>query len=120
MRILKKWNHVKVERREQLKSWTYALPRRTKWITGTTMLIIGTSFVPIRVFAAGSLETSASQVKVGTLPLLAALGIGIAVAVGAVIAFLQMTARGKEIDAMASEDNETIYEDTTTDEWDDE
>ncbi|WP_239616116.1 FHA domain-containing protein [Cohnella mopanensis] len=50
---------------------------------------------PYRVYAA-QVGATAATVKAGTLPLLAALGLGIAVAVGAVIAFLQMTARGKE------------------------
>lgn len=37
----------------------------------------------------------AAQRAVGTLPLLAALGVGIVIAAGAVVAFLQMTAQGK-------------------------
>lgn len=37
-----------------------------------------------------------ARAAVGTLPLLAALGIGIVVAVGAVVAFLQMTAKGRD------------------------
>ena len=39
----------------------------------------------------------AARTAVGTLPLLAALGIGIVVAVGAVIAFLHMTAKGRGV-----------------------
>lgn len=77
--------------------------------------------MPMHAFAAGSLDTSASQVKVGTLPLLAALGVGIAVAVGSVIAFLQMTAKGKESNEHSTatfEDNEPI-EDSLIPEWND-
>ncbi|RIE02225.1 hypothetical protein [Cohnella faecalis] len=50
------------------------------------------------VFAAQKseeLRTSAADAAIGTLPLLAAFGVGIAVAVFAVVAFLQMTARGR-------------------------
>jgi len=46
---------------------------------------------------------------VGTLPLLAAVGIGIAAAAVAVIAFLQMTARARKI----SEDNGDVFEEET-------
>jgi len=59
-------------------------------------LVAGALAAPGQAFGAASWETSATQVKVGTFPLLAALGIGIAVAVVAVIAFLQLTAKGKE------------------------
>jgi hypothetical protein len=117
------WKQAERERSEQLRSGRKTLPHLAKLIAGTMMCLLGTSTLPLRVFAAGSLETSASQVKVGTLPLLAALGIGIAVAVGSVIAFLQMTARGKEMNEsspMVSEDNESTYEDTTIGEWNDE
>lgn len=64
------------------------------------------SAIPRRAYAAGTWETSAAQIQVGTLPLLAALGIGIAVAVVAVIAFLQLTAKGRESNdsSFASED----------------
>jgi hypothetical protein len=123
VRILTVWKQVERERREHLKSGRNALPRWTMLIVGTMMSILGTSSLPLRVFAAGSLETSATQVKVGTLPLLAALGFGIAVAVGSVIAFLQMTARGKEMNdssTVVSDDNESTYEDTNIDDWDDE
>jgi hypothetical protein len=73
-------------------------------------------------FAAGSWVTSEVQVKVGTLPLLAALGVGIAVAVGAVIAFLQMTAKGKEFNEPSTssvEENEP-YDNHFIQEWNDE
>ncbi len=80
------------------------------------------SALPLRAFAAGSLETFASQVQVGTLPLLAALGVGIAVAVGAVIAFLQMTAKGKDANEPSTifpEDNQP-HDDNLIDDWKDE
>jgi hypothetical protein len=123
VRILTEWKQVERGGREQIKSGRNTLPSWTKLIVGTVMSLLGTSSLPLRVFAAGSLETSATQVKVGTLPLLAALGFGIAVAVGSVIAFLQMTARGKEMNdssTVASEDNEFTYEDTNIYDWDDE
>ncbi|MCC3374770.1 FHA domain-containing protein [Cohnella sp. REN36] len=45
--------------------------------------------------ASMKLDASTAQTAIGTLPLLAAMGIGIVVAAVAVVAFLQMTARGK-------------------------
>lgn len=64
--------------------------------------------VPLSVFACALFPASAwaqaqplagmpnsARAAVGTLPLLAALGIGIVVAVGAVVAFLHMTAKGR-------------------------
>ncbi|TFE23660.1 FHA domain-containing protein [Cohnella luojiensis] len=85
-------------------------------------VVFGTLGLPIPAFAAGSWETSATQVNVGTLPLLAALGVGIAVAVGAVVAFLQMTAKGKENNDAAStamEDQE-LFDDNSINDWSDE
>jgi hypothetical protein len=74
-------------------------------------MLLGMWIVPEPTFAAGLLEAAPIQVKAGTLPLLAALGIGIAVAVGAVIAFLQLTAKGKEksdIPPLSQYDNEWL------------
>lgn len=48
--------------------------------------------------SAAAREMAAAQKAVGTMPLLAALGIGIVIAVGAVVAFLNMTAQGKQAD----------------------
>ncbi|MCD9020546.1 FHA domain-containing protein [Cohnella silvisoli] len=115
---------VKKGRRDRFKCIGGIVPRSVKKIIGSVAVLYGAgvSVMPLHTFAAGSLETSASQVKVGTLPLLAALGVGIAVAVGAVIAFLQMTAKGKELNehsAAAAEDNEP-YEDMLNEEWHDE
>lgn len=72
--------------------------------------IIGIAAAPVQASAAGAASAATTQVTVGTLPLLAALGLGIAAAVGAVIAFLQMTARGKAMSgqhrAAASDDDD--------------
>ncbi|XID92542.1 FHA domain-containing protein [Paenibacillaceae bacterium WGS1546] len=70
---------------------------------------------PGSAFASEHLELSA--VQVGTLPLLAALGIGIVVAVGAVIAFLQMTARGKAANSVSAADDEEPLDERGSPEW---
>lgn len=62
--------------------------------------------VPAAAYGAAATRPLAMNTAVGTLPLLAALGIGIVVAVGAVIAFLQMTAKGKEPKRYAAEGND--------------
>jgi len=54
-----------------------------------------------RASAAAWASGRASQAGVGTLPLLAAMGIGVAVAVLAVIAFLQMTKKARQPDEEA-------------------
>ncbi|MFC5531503.1 FHA domain-containing protein [Cohnella yongneupensis] len=72
------------------------LLREGKAIRTTSVALIGLTSVPAQV-AAAPITASKAQVTVGTLPLLAALGLGIAVAIVAVIAFLQMTAKGKII-----------------------
>lgn len=59
------------------------------------IVVGGVAILPFHAAAEGALGTTTAQVEVGTLPLLAALGIGIALAVGSVIAFLQMTVKGK-------------------------
>jgi hypothetical protein len=51
---------------------------------------------PDAVFAASDGREAATQAAIGTLPLLAALGIGIVIAVAAVIAFLHLTIKGRE------------------------
>jgi len=96
--------------------------RSMKLILSIAAILIGTQFYPLHVFASGSWETSATQVKAGTLPLLAALGVGIVVAVASVIAFLQMTAKDKETteaSLMALEDQEPFDEHSMKD-WSDE
>jgi len=84
----------------------------------------GMSFaMPGSVSAAGTWGTSATQVKVGTLPLLAALGIGIVVAVGAAIAFLQMTAKGRDHNGNASSvsgEEQEYFEEPNGEDWNDE
>jgi hypothetical protein len=107
--------------RNRIKLKGHFVPRLAKKITFSAMVLYGASVMPLYAYAAGSLGTSASQVKIGTLPLLAALGIGIAVAVGSVIAFLQMTAKRKEPNeySAATEDNE-LFEDSIIQEWNDE
>ncbi|BBI31482.1 FHA domain-containing protein [Cohnella abietis] len=108
---MKDSEQVNKDRGDRFKFERSKLPRNAKaiWgITATVVSLLGIIVVPISVSAAGSLETSASQVKVGTLPLLAALGVGIAVAVAAVIAFLQMAARGKELNDLSTHTNEGI------------
>lgn len=123
VRVLKEREQVKEERGNRFKCKGRLLPRLAKAATGLALIICGMQGVPFRASAAGSLETSASQVQVGTLPLLAALGIGIAVAVGSVIAFLQMTAKGKEsseASQMSPDEDHEPYEDNSLDEWNDE
>jgi hypothetical protein len=75
------------------------------WPTGRRLLRIGVGLILFigcivilhrTASAAGTVEPASAHTGVGSLPLLAALGIGIAVAVGAVIAFLQMTAKGRD------------------------
>lgn len=101
------------ERGKRLISKCNSLVRSVKGAAGLSILLAGTQALPSRVFAATSLEAATTQVKVGTLPLLAALGLGIAVAVAAVIAFLQMAARGKESNEaslMSIEDEQSFHE----------
>ncbi|QJD86757.1 FHA domain-containing protein [Cohnella herbarum] len=96
-------------------------PRLYKAVACVAVLLTGSQFMPVRASAAAlSLDIVTSQVKVGTLPLLAALGVGIVVAVGAVIAFLQLTAKGREsrdpTQSAIDEDQET-YEEQSLEEW---
>ncbi|MFB9277438.1 FHA domain-containing protein [Cohnella cellulosilytica] len=66
---------------------------------------------------------AAAQMTPGTLPLLAGLGIGIAVAVLAVIAFLQLTAKGKlanDAAQTAEEDDDESFDDPDLSGWDEE
>ncbi|MBB6674469.1 FHA domain-containing protein [Cohnella nanjingensis] len=61
-----------------------------------TIGTLGSSAIGAKPAAASmKLDATAAQNAIGTLPLLAAMGIGIVVAALAVVAFLQMTARGK-------------------------
>lgn len=85
--------------------------------TGATVFAIGFAAVlrPEAV-AAGTLEQqAAAQSAVGTLPLLAALGIGIVVAVGAVIAFLHLTVKGREAGGYAGWTDEEALADVPAD-----
>jgi hypothetical protein len=77
--------------------------------------------LPMNASAHSAIVTSRAQVEVGTLPLLTALGIGIAVSVGAVIAFLHLTVRAKESGdpaLLSAEENET-YEAGPAYDWND-
>lgn len=78
------------------------------WGAGTAALV-GATALPLPAAAAGSFSEMRTQVTVGTLPLLVALGIGILVAAIAVIAFLQMTTKGQPFvgQLRVKEDEET-------------
>jgi len=86
-----------------------------KWISGLGVMGFVLITWPEDTFASGGFEASSSQGRAGTLPLLAALAVGIAVAVGSVIAFLQLTAKGK-----GNMDFTTQLVDEQVDKWDDE
>ncbi|MBB6637339.1 hypothetical protein [Cohnella thailandensis] len=91
---------------------TKELNRRSGRFVART-LALGTSlwcaFGAAPVQASDRLATSSVvEAGIGTLPLLAAMGLGILVSVGAVIAFLQMTAKSKGI----PEDHEEAEEDS--------
>jgi hypothetical protein len=89
---------------------------RCRWIryTGCSAALGGAALgLPREVYASVSSHEMTAQAAMGTLPLLAALGIGIAVAAAAVVAFLQMTAKSRE--AQESSDAHDI-DDWETDE----
>lgn len=91
--------HNRIERGERIRMRGRQLLRKWRTITIgalTAIALIGLAEESVHA-AAGSVSVSKAQVTVGTLPLLAALGLGIAVAAFAVIAFLQMTAKGRAI-----------------------
>lgn len=98
-------------------------PRKAKRAACAAVFVMGMLTLPLNAFAAGDWDTATSQVRVGTLPLLAALAVGIAVAVGAVIAFLQMTAKGRNSnDSSSSEpesesDEQELFDDNGIQEW---
>ncbi|MBO9596926.1 MAG: hypothetical protein J7559_03755, partial [Cohnella sp.] len=73
-----------IERRGRIGKRRRGLLRDWRTIGQTVAAIIGLAGAPIRVSAAEAVSSATTQVTVGTLPLLAALGIGIAAAVGAV------------------------------------
>ncbi|WP_182299223.1 FHA domain-containing protein [Cohnella cholangitidis] len=111
------------ERGNRIKYRRGVNPALAKVAAFIALLLGGIQTGPYRVFAAQSLET-ATAIKAGTLPLLAALGLGIAVAVGAVIAFLQMTAKGKDTYDYSSttiEDHDhESFEEHSLEEWNEE
>jgi hypothetical protein len=120
--FLTELERIEQERRDSIKFKAGFVTRIAMKVTGSAMILCGSSALPLRTFAAGTLETSESQVNVGTLPLLAAIGVGIVVAVGSVIAFLQLTTKGKELNeysTMTDEDNEP-FEDSIIHDWTDE
>jgi hypothetical protein len=61
-----------------------------------TMSLYGIA-LPAMTFVTGPSDYAVSVADVGTLPLLAALAVGIAVSVGSVIAFLNITTRKKDL-----------------------
>lgn len=111
--------HTK-ERGNRFKYRRGSTPWRYKAVSSAAILLTGSQVMPIRAFAAQSLEVATAQVKVGTLPLLAALGVGIAVAVGAVIAFLQLTAKGRashDATQSTTDEDPESYEEHNLDDW---
>jgi len=92
--------------------------RRNRATLSAASVLLGLLGLPDPAFA----FSVPAQLKPGTLPLLAALGIGIAVAVGAVIAFLQLTAKGKEANeaAPAGADDPEPFDDQSLPGWNDE
>ncbi len=89
--------HHHREGRGRIKSGRRRLLRASPIRTAAAVTFVGVLALPFHAAASEPIAASRTQVTVGTLPLLAALGVGIAVAVGAVVAFLQMTAKGKAI-----------------------
>ncbi|OXS53527.1 hypothetical protein B1A99_29585 [Cohnella sp. CIP 111063] len=81
----------------------------------------GALLLPGRAFASEMRAVNAAA-QIGTLPLLAALGIGIAVAVFAVVAFLQLTVKGREtIEAAEAAMKESeLADDQRLPDWNDE
>ncbi len=108
--------------REKLKFKGKVFSRVTMLLLKAGLVLPGLSILPVNAFAAEPLITASNQVKVGTLPLLAALGVGIAVAVGSVIAFLHMTAKGKEANDSSSTtvQDDDPFEDSSIVDWNDE
>jgi hypothetical protein len=121
VRALTEFERIERDGRDQIKLGKKPFPRLVKLISGLGIFLLGMSALPLPVFAKGFYSASSTEMKAGTLTLLAALGIGITVAVGAVIAFLQMTAKGKESNDLLqiAADNET-FEDRLIENWNDE
>jgi hypothetical protein len=121
VRALTEFERIERDGGDRLKLGKKAFPRVVKLIAGLGFFLLGMSALPLPVFAEGFYNASSTGMKSGTLTLLAALGIGIAVAVGAVIAFLQMTAKGKELNDLSqiAADNERV-EDSLIEQWNDE
>ncbi len=84
--------------------------RRLRMPLSASIAGIAAIMLPSRAFASEARVIN-NVAQMGTLPLLAALGIGIAVAVFAVVAFLQMTVKGKENEAAQSAGNESESDD---------
>jgi hypothetical protein len=93
--MLRKHDSVKNERGNII---TWSVARRLFRTGAILVLFLGcVAILHQAVWAAGgTVEPASAQAAVGPVPLLAALGIGIAAAVGAVIAFLQLTAKGRD------------------------
>lgn len=89
--------HNRIERGGRIRLRGRQLRREWRTFGAAASVLTGLAALPMPASAAESASVSKAQVTVGTLPLLAALGLGIAVAAFAVIAFLQMTAKGKAI-----------------------
>lgn len=74
-----------------------AIFRRASKLAWSAPAVLGIVIRPYPAFAEGHHAVASAQVDVGTLPLLAALGIGIIVAIVAAVAFLQLAAKGKDM-----------------------
>jgi hypothetical protein len=113
--------HDRKEGRDRIKLQERRILRQWRMFGTAAITFMGLIAMPFQALAAGPLTASKAQVAVGTLPLLAALGLGIAVAVGAVIAFLQMTAKGKAFSGIsrtaASEEADLPIEPYAADSW---
>lgn len=124
MKVLRESERIDQEGRERLKligKVVFGAVGKYKLFLRIGLTLLGMIILPLDAWAAGTLETSSAQLKAGTLPLLAALGVGIAVAVGSVIAFLHMAAKGKEAygsSAMIVHDEDS-FEDSSIEDWND-
>ncbi|RKP50123.1 FHA domain-containing protein [Cohnella endophytica] len=89
---------VKRERRERHGARRSIGFRKARKLIVSVSAYIGLAALPLPVSAsARPIQSASSRMEAGALPLFAALGIGIFVAVVAVIAFLQMTGKDKEL-----------------------
>lgn len=114
--------HNRTERRGRIKLRGRRLLREGKPWGAAAAALVGVTALPFPAAAAGSFSEMRTQVTVGTLPLLVALGIGILVAAIAVIAFLQMTTKGQPFaggQLRVKEDEETETASEAEADWQD-